>query len=56
MAVFSFPEGSANAQRMMKVYGDQWEQAKAPGKTNGETWRSSWRNHRSIIPLVSMPG
>ena len=30
--------GGTRAQSVMKVCGDQWQQAKAAGTTNGETW------------------
>src|SRR5271157_677829 len=31
--------GTADAQSVMKVCGDQWQAAKAAGTTNGETWQ-----------------
>jgi hypothetical protein len=30
--------GAASAQSVMKVCGDEWKEAKAAGKTSGETW------------------
>ena len=38
LAIASVGVGSATAQSVMKICGDEWKQAKAAGTTNGETW------------------
>jgi hypothetical protein len=39
--------GTANAQSIMKVCGDEWQAAKAAGTTNGQTWQQFLKSCRA---------